>query len=131
MECFESQTAQDLYHAHTHYEIGLEGRNLSDPIDLAVFTANVRRADAINAALAKRCADTSGDTLRHVGTATVVRDLEYLSRIIEGDNAPVNFWGFSYGTAIGSYFVNMYCATVFESLVYVDNTSGSQTVWVA
>ena len=107
MDCFYSQTAQDLFDAHTHNEVGLEGRNLSDPIDLAVFTANVRKADATNAVLAKLCTDTSGETLSHVGTATVVRDLEYLSRIIEGDDAPVNFWGFSYGTAIGSYFVNM------------------------
>jgi hypothetical protein len=95
--------------------MGLEGRNLSDPIDLAVFTASTRRADAINAALAKLCAETSGETLRHVGTATVVRDLEYLSRIIEGNDAPVNFWGFSYGTAIGSYFVNM-CRTCISNL---------------
>lgn len=107
MDCFNSQLAQDLYFAHTHYEMGLEGRNLSDPVDLAVFTANIHRADAANAALAKLCIETSGDTLKHVGTATVVRDLEYLSRIIEGDDAPVNYWGISYGTAIGSYFVNM------------------------
>lgn len=92
--------------------MGLEGRNLTDPIDLAVFTANIRKADASNAALAKLCADTSGDTLSHVGTATVVRDLEYLSRIIEGESVPVNFWGFSYGTAVGSYFVNM-CVVIY------------------
>ncbi|KAF8522995.1 TAP-like protein-domain-containing protein [Gautieria morchelliformis] len=108
VDCFYSQTAQDLYHAHTHYEMGLEGRNLTDPIDLAVFAANVHKADATNAALAKLCSDTSGEALTHVGTVTVVRDLEYLSRIIEGDDSPVNFWGFSYGTAIGSYFVNMF-----------------------
>ncbi|KAF8586360.1 hypothetical protein K439DRAFT_1659729 [Ramaria rubella] len=108
VECFHSQTAQDIYYAHTHQEMQLEGRNLSNPIDLAVYANGVRRADAINAALAKLCAETSGETLRHVGTATVVRDLEYMSRIIEGENEPVNFWGFSYGTIVGSYFVNMF-----------------------
>ncbi|KAF8518940.1 Alpha/Beta hydrolase protein [Hysterangium stoloniferum] len=108
VECFSSQTAQDAYFGHTQQEMGLEGRNLSDPIDFTVFTANVRRADASNAALAKLCAETSGETLKHVGTATVVRDMEYLSRVIEGDDAPINFWGFSYGTIVGSYFVNMF-----------------------
>lgn len=76
-------------------------------MDLAVFTANVRRADARNAALAQRCHEMSGEILKHVGTATVVRDLEYLSRVIQGEDTPINFWGFSYGTIVGSYFVNM------------------------
>ena len=110
--------------------MGLEGRNLTDPTDLAVFTASVRKADATNAALAKLCADTSGETLRHVGTASVVRDLEYLSRIIEGDDTPVNFWGFSYGTAVGSYFVNMYGERV-SILIFADIISGFRTAWVA
>jgi hypothetical protein len=125
VDCFYSQTAQDLYHLHTHDEMGFEGRNLTDPIDLAVFTAYIRKADATNAALAKLCADTSGETLRHVGTATVVRDLEYLSRIIEGDDAPVNFWGFSYGTVVGSYFVNMYGVHIFI-FIHADNFQVSE-----
>ena len=108
VECFDSQTDQDLFALNTIQETGLEFRNLSDPLDLAVYTANVRRADARNAVLVQRCHETSGKILRHVGTATVVRDLEYMSRLIEGENAPVNFWGFSYGTIIGNYFVNMW-----------------------
>ena len=74
-------------------------------VNLVVYTAKVPRPDAINTALAKWCANTSGDSVRHVGTATVLRDLEYLNLII-GDDAPVSLWGFS-GTAIGTYFVNM------------------------
>lgn len=83
-------------------------------MELAVLTTGVRRADAENAALARLCIEKSGETLKHVGTATVVRDLEFLSRIIEGDRTPVNFWGFSYGTIIGSYFVNMYVLRFFS-----------------
>ena len=58
--------------------------------------------------MAQLCIETSGETLKHVGTATVVRDLELIHRTLEGDDAPVNFWGFSYGTVVGAYFVNMY-----------------------
>ncbi|KAG9120149.1 hypothetical protein FRC07_004466 [Ceratobasidium sp. 392] len=35
---YESQTAQDIAFSHTYFEIGLEARNLSDPIDRAVYT---------------------------------------------------------------------------------------------
>ncbi|KAG9074210.1 hypothetical protein FRC06_010842, partial [Ceratobasidium sp. 370] len=108
VDCFASQTAQDIALAHTYTDIGFEARNLSDPIDRAVYTQQVRKADAENAAIAELCLNRTGEALRHVGTATVVRDLELLSRVIEGPETPVNFWGFSYGTVVGSYFVNMF-----------------------
>lgn len=85
----------------------LEWRNLSDPTDREVFIKHVRQSDANNAALAKLCLEKSSDTLRHVGTATVVRDIEFMSNVIQGNNQSINFWGFSYGTIIGSYLVNM------------------------
>lgn len=108
---------QDLFYFHTAQETGLEYKNLTDVTDLAAFTANVRRADARNAALAARCHEKSGEALNHVGTATVVRDLEYLSRVIQGEDVPVNYWGFSYGTIIGSYFVNMWVRSYKKSLM--------------
>jgi hypothetical protein len=47
-------------------------------------------ADAQNEAVYALCENTTGmDGLSHVGTVTVVRDLEFLSRTIEGENAPV------------------------------------------
>lgn len=107
VECFNSQTAQDIFYSHTQQEVLLEWRNLSDTIDREVFMKNVRQNDANNAALAKLCLEKSGDILRHVGTATVVRDIEFMSNAIQGEDQPINFWGFSYGTVIGSYLVNM------------------------
>ncbi|GJJ11156.1 hypothetical protein Clacol_005387 [Clathrus columnatus] len=107
-KCFNSQTAQDLFYAHTQQEMLLEWRNLSDPTDRDSFIRSVRRSDANNAALAKLCAEKSGEALRHVGTATVVRDIEFINNIIQGENNLINFWGFSYGTIIGSYLVNMF-----------------------
>ncbi|KAF8605942.1 alpha/beta-hydrolase [Ceratobasidium sp. AG-I] len=108
VDCFASQTAQDIAFSHTYQDVGFEARNLSDPIDRAVYAQQVRKADAENAALAELCLNRTGEALRHVGTATVVRDLELLSQVIEGPEKPVNFWGFSYGTVVGRYFVNMF-----------------------
>ena len=103
---------QDVFLANTHQEILPDSRNLSDPIDLAVYTSGLRLADARNEALAQLCLEVSGEALKHVGTATVVRDLERIHRTLEGDDAPINFWGFSYGTIVGSYLVNMYVLIV-------------------
>lgn len=59
-----------------------------------------------------------------IGTENVVNDIDYLSRAIEGDDAPINCmsliavgsrrvanfpldWGISYGTIIGQYMVKI------------------------
>ncbi|KAG8734351.1 hypothetical protein FRC12_018548 [Ceratobasidium sp. 428] len=94
VDCFASQTAQDIAFAHTNTDVGFEARNLSDPIDRAVYAQQVRKADAENAVIAELCLNRTGKALHHVGTATVARDLELLSRVIEGPETPVNFWGF-------------------------------------
>lgn len=107
MECFPSQTALNVFDANTHQEVLPDARNLSDPIDLAAFKAGLRIADARNEVLARLCEERSGEALKHVGTATVVRDLVKIWDALDGAKE-INFYGFSYGTVIGSYFVNMY-----------------------
>ena len=107
VECFASQTEQDIAYANTHEEILPDGRNLSDPYDLASFKAAIKLADARNEAFVRLCHERSGEALRHVGTATVVRDLERIYSELEGEGKLINFWGFSYGTVVGSYLVNM------------------------
>lgn len=88
--------SQDIAFSHTSNAISFEVRNLSDPADLAVYLQQVRKSDAENAVTAKLCLNRSGEALRHVGTATVVRDLELLARVIEGPEKPVNFLGYRY-----------------------------------
>jgi len=33
------------------------------------------------------CAEHMGDELKYMGTATVVRDMDYMSKLLEGDDA--------------------------------------------
>ncbi|THH10350.1 hypothetical protein EW145_g1383 [Phellinidium pouzarii] len=108
VECFASQSEQDIFFANTHHEILPDARNLSDAFDRAAFASGLRLADARNAVYARLCHEQSGEVLKHVGTATVVRDLERLYAELEGEGSLINFWGFSYGTIVGSYLVNMF-----------------------
>ncbi|KAK7690930.1 hypothetical protein QCA50_006033 [Cerrena zonata] len=43
---------------------------------------------------------------KYMGTAASVRDLVALSGHLQGPNTPVNFWGISHGSLIGSYLIN-------------------------
>ncbi|KZS94306.1 alpha/beta-hydrolase [Sistotremastrum niveocremeum HHB9708] len=105
IECFASQTAQDIFSLNAQAP---PIWNLTDPRRYDEHVTQVRITEASDAVVAQLCYERSGETLRHVGTATVVRDLERISSVLEGPEEPVNFWGFSYGTAVGSYFVNMF-----------------------
>jgi hypothetical protein len=49
----------------------------------------VLKYDALEASVAHLCRDVSGDALDHVGTPSVVRDLERLSSMMEGADTPV------------------------------------------
>ena len=107
VECFPSQLEQDIAGANTHEEIGTDLRNLSDPYDLAAFKASLKIADARNEILVRMCENRTGDALKYIGTASVVRDIDRLATELEGEGAATNYWGLSYGTVIGSYLVNM------------------------
>ncbi|KZO93669.1 alpha/beta-hydrolase [Calocera viscosa TUFC12733] len=109
IECFATQTEQDIYYAHSAQEAGLYLANASNPSERASFVDQVKLEDARNRALVELCVNRTGrEALSHVGTSTVVRDLERLSSVLEGESTAVNFWGFSYGTIVGSYFVNIF-----------------------
>ena len=74
--------------------MGIEAYNLSSPLEVAAVTAQVRLANARAMVVANLCQNRTAEVLNHVGTATVVRDLELLSRTIEGDT-PVYVTSFS------------------------------------
>jgi hypothetical protein len=62
--------------------------------------------DTLLKELGRRCLEYSPDTFQYIGTAAVVRDMIALHDVLEGSDKPLNFWGVSYGTVVGSYFIN-------------------------
>ncbi|QRV78194.1 Abhydrolase domain-containing protein [Ceratobasidium sp. AG-Ba] len=107
--CFQTGAQESKFWNNTIPHTGIEARgNFTDPSDLASFYDQVPQVDFLLKEIGKQCISMSPNTLQYVGTAAAVRDMLSLSDYLEGPNKPVNFWGFSYGTVIGIYFVNMF-----------------------
>lgn len=58
---------------------------------------------------AKRCARNSGDWLAHIGTESVVTDLDILRSALGAQR--LNYLGFSYGTTIGALYADRFGPT--------------------
>jgi hypothetical protein len=66
----------------------------------------VDEVDVLLEELGKRCVAFSPDTFEYIGSAAAVRDMVAMHDILEGSEKPIDYWGLSYGTVIGIYFVN-------------------------
>ncbi|KAJ7187336.1 Alpha/Beta hydrolase protein [Mycena filopes] len=110
IRCFASQAEYDMFTASTVLERGFSVPSTSDLDDPAVEAQLVEQAReylALQQVMAELCAKNMGDELRYVGTATVVRDLDFMARIFDGDEGKINYYGASYGSVLGAYLVNM------------------------
>ncbi|KAG8721739.1 hypothetical protein FRC08_010620 [Ceratobasidium sp. 394] len=108
-DCFATGTEEADFWESTIPHAGLEAKgNFTDQADLDAFYAQVPEVDKLLIELGQKCLEYSPDTFQYVGTAAVVRDMVAMHDYLEGPDKPVNYWGFSYGTVIGIYFVNMF-----------------------
>ncbi|ORY92735.1 TAP-like protein-domain-containing protein [Leucosporidium creatinivorum] len=108
VNCFGSAFDYELFKAGTVLERGfdLPPDPTSDEGKQHLLDQH-RRLLALQETEFKKCAETMGDELRYMGTSTVVRDIEEITRVLDGPEARINFFGASYGTILGAYLVNM------------------------
>ncbi|QRW02523.1 Abhydrolase domain-containing protein [Ceratobasidium sp. AG-Ba] len=71
------------------------------------FYSHINETDRALIRFGRQCNDASRDMLKYIGTASTVRDMVALHDALEGKKQ-INYWGVSYGTILGSYFVNMF-----------------------
>ncbi len=93
VKCFRSTKDQTLAYA---------GLNVAFPYGKTQEKAYIKSAQA----LAKACSTTGKKIAGAMSTAEVVRDMDVLRRAV-GDKK-LTYLGFSYGTAIGQYYANMF-----------------------
>ncbi|KAJ7923407.1 hypothetical protein B0H13DRAFT_2316597 [Mycena leptocephala] len=110
VQCFDTAMDYNLFVANTVLQQGFtvsSSSNLSDPAIEAQLVEQSREFLALKKSQAELCAKKMGDELRYMGTATVVRDMDFMAKIFDGKDAKINYWGGSYGSILGAYLVNM------------------------
>lgn len=108
--CFQTGSEEATFWKDTIASQGLEAKgNFSSQTDLDAFYGQADELDGLLVQLGQRCEKLSGKNLTYVGSAAAVRDMVAMTDVLDGPGALVNFWGFSYGTIIGAYFVNSGC----------------------
>ncbi|CAE6439274.1 unnamed protein product, partial [Rhizoctonia solani] len=130
VKCFESRESKDQYYRNTgksvHVTLMLKlTRNVpvfelgytqppnatSDPSAFYDIVGQQRQALALFETQAKLCAKNmpnGGIEMKYMGTSSVARDIDFMTTILDGPDAPINYWGQSYGSILGVYLFNMF-----------------------
>ncbi|KAJ7653173.1 TAP-like protein-domain-containing protein [Mycena polygramma] len=109
VNCFESMLKYQMFKTNTVFETTFSVPK--DPFSAsgrAVLVEQQKEALALEEIQGAMCAQTVGaEALGFMSTTTTVYDMEEISRVLEGEDALINFWGGSYGTIVGAYLGNM------------------------
>ncbi|KAJ7579876.1 Alpha/Beta hydrolase protein [Mycena floridula] len=120
VRCFPDPIEERLFFANTVLEHGItvpSVANITSENMRHELVLQYRQFLAMVQAQGQLCAKNMGEELRYMGTATVVRDIDFMSKVFDGKDSPLNFWGASYGSAIGAYLVNMFPNRVGHVLI--------------
>ena len=111
--CFDNLDEYTAFFDRTIEFTGIEETgNFTDPADISALLAQAPAMQTKYEQLGQKCLHSpSGKFLRYIGTAATVRDMVSIANVLEGPKAPINYIGVSYGTLIGSWFVNSECQT--------------------
>ncbi|KAI0689850.1 alpha/beta-hydrolase [Cerioporus squamosus] len=108
--CFDSLAEYTSFFNGTIELTGIEETgNFTDSADVQTLLAQGPTMQKKYEELGQKCLNSpNGKYLKYVGTAAAVRDMVSIANVLDGPDAPINYLGVSYGTLIGSWFVNMF-----------------------
>lgn len=106
--CFNSVEEYNAFFNGTIEQTGiLETGNFTDPAEIQALLSQAPIMQNKYEQAGKKCLHSSnGKLLRYFGTAAAVRDMVSLADALDGPDTPISYAGVSYGTLIGSWFVN-------------------------
>ncbi|QRV95060.1 Abhydrolase domain-containing protein [Ceratobasidium sp. AG-Ba] len=123
VKCFESRASNDEFYRNTVFELGytqppnttISAKHNSDALFARQrafddIVSQQRQALALFETQAKLCAKNmpnGGSDLKYMGTPSVVRDIAFMTDVLDGPGAKINYWGGSYGSILGAYLFNM------------------------
>ncbi|KAG9127558.1 hypothetical protein FRC07_012303 [Ceratobasidium sp. 392] len=107
--CFDHSSAERKFWKNSVLDPGIQTpANLNKSQDRNAFRAKAGAANERLEQLGKECKAKSGvDVLKYVGTMATVRDMVAIHDALDGSKK-INFWGFSYGTIVGMYFLKKF-----------------------
>ncbi|TFK52703.1 hypothetical protein OE88DRAFT_1678891 [Heliocybe sulcata] len=104
VSCFDSLLEEEMFVRNTsNFRLNLPSNITSDVAENLKY--QLINVTSETAALSAQCFERLGNTVKLFGTEAVVHDIDILSKLIDGDDAPINYWGWSYGTVIGQYML--------------------------
>ena len=107
MDCFDNVFDYNALFNGTIEFTGIEETgNFTDPADVAALFSQARSMQKKYEEVGRNCLRKNDQYLKYLGTAAAVRDMLSIADALEGPNSTVNYIGTSYGTLIGSWFVN-------------------------
>ena len=81
--------------------------NFTDQSEISALLSKASATQTLYENLGSKCqSHSSGKYLKYIGTAAAVRDMVSIANAIDGPDVPINYFGISYGSLIGSWFVN-------------------------
>lgn len=92
VRCFPDSVSQQLFIANTVIEQAITVSsiaNLSSEALREQLIDQYRQFLALKKSQADLCKKNMGDELKYMGTATVVRDIDFMSKIFDGESAPM------------------------------------------
>ncbi|KAI0334630.1 alpha/beta-hydrolase [Cubamyces sp. BRFM 1775] len=104
--CFDSLEEYNAFFNGTIELRGIEELdNFSNPADIDALFAQADTMQKKYEEVGRKCLQSpSGKYLKYIGTAATVRDMVSMADALEGPDTPINYFGVSYGTLIGSWF---------------------------
>ncbi|KZT58682.1 hypothetical protein CALCODRAFT_230866 [Calocera cornea HHB12733] len=94
---------------HTVLEQGFDYSSTAPLPELrAGLLRQQKEMDALVETEYRMCGVRLGQTVRYMGTTTVIRDIAFITDVLEGKGSLINYYGGSYGSIIGQYLVSMF-----------------------
>ncbi|KAH7100289.1 hypothetical protein BKA62DRAFT_706588 [Auriculariales sp. MPI-PUGE-AT-0066] len=111
LACFQSIAQGENFRLNTVLGQGFNPPpgDPSLPEHRTIILQQIRDWLALTKAQFEVCLNAPGaDDIPFMGTATVARDIDHMTTLVDGKDALINYWGPSYGTVLGAYLVNMF-----------------------
>ncbi|KAF8753996.1 alpha/beta hydrolase fold [Rhizoctonia solani] len=123
--CFKSIAEMDEFYRNTGRPpdrgiLGCSDALISRQRAFDDIVAQQRQALALFETQAKLCTKNipnGGAALNYMGTASVVRDIAFMTDILDGKGSNINYWGGSYGSILGATLFNMMAERMGKGMI--------------